>query len=176
MSLNYNIIDALKLLFNVFKYNIFYFIVVSSILLVIILVINKNKKISNYIILCINILLITLILYYYSQSILAFKFNSPINNMYFYFFNSIIYLVIMIILNFNNKFKIINYIFYGLVLINLLYSLFMTHYLNNINLIVIANIFPMIKFGNIIYFVYYMFVITCNIKDVIKFLNSMLKK
>lgn len=161
MSLNYNIIDTFKLLKDCFKYDMFVAIIISSILFVIVLILNKDKKIMNYIILGFNMLLIILIGYYYIKNILTFKFNNPINNMYFYFFNSIIYLVIMTIINFKIKYKKINYIFYGLILINLLFSLFMTHYLENINLIVIGNIFPMIKFGNIIYFIYYIFVIVC---------------
>lgn len=159
MSLNYNIIDTFKLLINAFKYNIFYSIIIGSILFVIILILNKDKKIIKYIILGLNIILITLISYYYIKSILTFKFSNPINNMYFYFFNSIIYLIIMTILNFKTKYKKINYIFYGLVLINLLYSLFMTHYLSNVEIIVIGNIFPMIKIGNIIYLIYYIVMI-----------------
>ena len=165
MSLNYNIVETFKLLKNAFKYNIFYSIILSSILLVIILIINKDKKIINYIILSLNILLIIFISYYYISSILTFKFNNPINNIYFYFFNSIIYLIVMSILSFKAKYKQFNYIFYGLVLINLVYSLFMTHYLNNIDLIVIGNIFPMIKFGNIIYFTYYIFITVLIVKD-----------
>ena len=63
----------------------------------------------------------------------------------------------MTIISFKTKYKKTNYIIYGLSLINLLFSLFMTHYLNNVTLIVIGNIYPMIKFGNIIYIVYYTF-------------------
>ena len=159
MSLNYNIIDTLKLLKNVFKYNIFYSIIISSILLVILLILNKEKKITNYIVLCINIIFIGLICYFYIKDIFKFNFNNPINDIYFYFFNSIIYLIIMTIVNFKTKYKKIHYIFYGISLINILYSLFMTYYLSNISLIVIGNIFPMIKFGNIIYFVYYILMI-----------------
>ena len=164
MSLNYNIVETIKLLSNSFRYDIFISIIISSILFVIVLIINKDKKIFNYIVLFINILLIVFIGGYYIKSILAFKFNNPINNMYFYFFNSIVYLIIMTILNFREKYKYINYIFYGILLINLLYSLFMTHYLNNAELIVIANIFPMIKFGNIIYLIYYILYIYLYIK------------
>jgi hypothetical protein len=159
MSLNYNIIDTIKLLKDVFKYNIFYSIIISSILLVIILILNKEKKITNFIVMGINTILISVICYYYIGSIVTFEFNNPINNMYFYFFNSIIYLIIMTIVNFKTRYKKINYVFYGINLINILYSLFMTHYLSNISLIVIGNIFPMIKFGNIIYFIYYILLI-----------------
>ena len=171
MSLNHNIIETLKLLSTSFKYNIFISIIISSILFVIVLMLNKDKKIVNYIILGINLLLIILISYYYISSILTFEFSHPINNMYFYFFNSIIYLIIMTILNFKTKYKRINYIFYGLILINLLYSLFMTHYLSNVELIVIGNIFPMIKFGNIVYISYYIFVIILIIKS-LKYTNK----
>ena len=159
MSLNYNIIDTLKLLKNAFKYNVFYSIIISSILLVILLILNKEKKITNYIIMGINIILISIICYFYIKDVFRFNFNNPINNIYFYFFNSIIYLIVMTIVNFKSKYKKINYIFYGISLINILYSLFMTHYLSNISLIVIRNIFPMIKFGNIIYFIYYILLI-----------------
>ena len=155
MSLNYNIIDTLKLLKDAFKYNVFYSIIISSTLLVILLILNKEKKITNYIVMGINIILIGLICYFYIKDIFALNFVNPINNIYFYFFNSIIYLIVWIIINFKTKYKKTNYIFYGINLINILYSLFMTHYLNNIPLIVIGNIFPMIKFGNILYFVYY---------------------
>ena len=159
MSLNYNIIDTLKLLKDAFKYNIFYSIIISSILLVILLILNKEKKITNYISIGINVILISIICYFYIEDIFTFNFNNPINNIYFYFFNTIIYLIIISIVNFKTKYKKINYIFYGISLINILYSLFMTHYLGNIPLIVIGNIFPMIKFGNIIYIIYYILLI-----------------
>jgi len=155
MSLNYNIIETVKLLKDAFKYNIFYSIIISFILLVILLILNKEKKITNYIMMCINIILITIICYFYIKDIFLFNFNNPINNIYFYFFNSIVYLIVGTIINFKTKYKKTNYIFYGISLINLVYSLFMTHYLGNIPLIVIGNIFPMIKFGNIIYVIYY---------------------
>lgn len=165
MSLNYNVIETFKLLGNAFKYPIFYSIILTSILLVIILILNKDKKIIKYIVCAINLVLISLICYFYLNQIFSFKFTKPINNMYFYFFNSIIYLVLMSIVNFKIKYIKINYIIYGIVLINLLYSLFMTHYLNNINLIVIGNIYPMIKKGNIIYIIYYTLVIIYFIKN-----------
>ena len=173
MSLNYNILDTFKLLLNAFKYNVFISIIISSILFVIVLILNKNKKIINYVVLVLNIILIILICYFYIGSIIKFKFSNPINNMYFYFFNSIIFLIIMCIINFKTKYKNINYIFYGLSLINLLYTLFMTHYLNNIQIIVIGNIFPMIKIGNIIYFIYYVIIIIFIIKY---FIDLKLKK
>lgn len=167
MSLNYNIIDTIKLLGQALKYNMFIAIIVSSILFTILLIINKDKKIINYIIIFINLILIVLIGYYYIDNIISFKFRGLINNMYFYFFNCILYLIIMIIINFKSKYKVINYIFYGLSLINIMFSLFITYYLNNVDLIVIGNIFPMIKFGNIIYMNYYLLFIILKVGDLI---------
>ena len=159
MSLDYNIIETIKLLKDCFKYEIFISIIISCILFVILLIINKDKKITKYIVLGLNIILVIIIGYYYIKDIIKFNFSNPINNIYFCFFNTIIYLIISSITNFKTKYKKINYIFYGLCLINILFSLFMTHYLDNNTLLVIGNIFPMIKFGNIIYIGYYVFVL-----------------
>ena len=166
MSLNYNIIETFKLLLKSFKYDIFIALIIGMIILVILFILNKNNKKINYLIYSINLILIVIISIYYIKDIISFKFSNPINNIYFYFFNSIIYLIIMSIV-LNNKYKKINYIIYGLSLINLLFALFMTHYLNNQTLIVIGNIFPMIKFGNIIYIIYYIFLIVICIKKTI---------
>ena len=159
MNLDYNIIETFKLLLQSFRYSAMISIVISSIIFTIVLILNKDKKIINYIILCINVILILFIGYYYIGDIITFKFSNPINNIYFYFFNTIIYLIIMSIISFKTEYKKINFIIYGLSLVNILFSLFMTNYLNNITLIVIGNIFPMIKFGNIIYIGYYIFII-----------------
>ena len=165
MSLNYNFIDTLKLLLDSFKYDIFIAIIISMIVFSIILILNKDNKKTNYIVSLINLILIIIISVYYIKDIITFKFSNPINNIYFYFFNSIIYLIIMSIILFKTKYKKVNYIFYGLSLINLLFSLFMTHYLNNVTLIVIGNIYPMIKVGNIIYIVYYIFMCITFVKE-----------
>jgi len=168
MSLNYDLIDTIKLIS--LKDNMFISVIVSVIILTIILLINKDRRFIKYLVLIINIILISFIFYYYLNDILSFKFKSPINNIYFYFFNSIIFLVLNTIVIFRNKYKKINYIFYLLSLINLGYSLFMTYYLGNHTLIVIGNIFPMVKFGNIIYLIYYLLLLMLSIKD--KFLTK----
>lgn len=164
MSLNYNIIETFKLLKNCFNYEIFIAIIISSMLFTILLIINKDRKIINYIVLILNIVLILIISCYYIKDIIQFNFSNPINNIYFYFFNTIIYLIVMSIFNFKTKYKKVNYIIYGLCLVNILFAIFMTHYLNNNTLIVIGNIFPMIKFGNIIYIIYCIFIIVNSVK------------
>ena len=159
MSLNYNIFDTLKLFLDALKYDIMISIIISMIIFVILLILNKDNKKVNYIVSIINLILIIIILLYYIKGIVSFEFNNSINNIYFYFFNSIIYLAVMSFINFKVKNKKINYIIYGICLINILFSLFMTHYLGNNTIIVIGNIFPMIKFGNIIYICYYVFIL-----------------
>lgn len=156
MSLNYGFIDTLKLLKESFHYNIFISIIISSIIFTIILFINKDKKIINYLITVINIVLIIIVWNFYLGDILSFKFSNPINNIYFYFLNTIIYLILLIL---KRKYDILDFIFYGMSLINILFSIFMTNYLNNVDIVVIGNIFPMIKFGNIIYIAYYIFLL-----------------
>lgn len=165
MSLNYNIIETIKLLNLSIKSSMFMSIIMSSILLTIVFIINSDKTFIKYVVLIINTLLVVLILYYYLKDILTFKFANPINNIYFYFFNSIIYLILNSFLIFKTKYKKTNYVFYTLILFNLTYSLYMTHILYNQSIIVIGNIFPMIKFGNIIYIVYYILVIISVIFD-----------
>ena len=169
MSLNYNIIETIKLLNLCIKNNMFISIVISVILLEALFFINKDKLILKYVILVLNISLVILILLYYLKDILTFNFSNPINNIYFYFLNSIIFLIILTILLFKTNYIKINYIFYGLSLIGITYSLFITHYFNNTTLIIIGNIFPIIKFGNMLYIAYYLFLI-------IKLCNSFLTK
>lgn len=163
MNLNYNFIDTLKLLLNSLKYEAMIAIIISMIIFVILLIMHKENKKTNYVISTINLILIIIISIYYMKDIIKFNFSNPINNIYFYFFNSIIYLMIMSLISYKTKYKKINYIIYGFSLINILFSLFMTHYLDNVTLIVIGNIYPMIKFGNIIYIIYYILLCVVNL-------------
>lgn len=159
MSLNYGIIDTFKLLSVVIKNSMFIAIVLGVIILTIIFILDKNKSFFKHMILTLSIFHIVIIVYYYFNSFLSLRFSNPINNIYFYFLSSIIYLIIVTIMFYKKKYYNLNYAFYSISLINLSYSLFITHYMNNETLIVIGNIFPMIKFGNIIYIIYYIFLI-----------------
>ena len=156
MSLNYNFIETLKLLLDSLKYGVMIAIIISMTIFVMLLIMHKENKKTSYIVSIINLTLIIVISIYYIKDIIKFNFSNPINNIYFYFFNTIIYLTLMSIISFKTEYKKTNYIFYGFSLIFILFSLFMTHYLSNTTLIVIGNIYPMIKFGNIIYITYYL--------------------
>ena len=112
MSLNYSFIDTLDLLFKSLKYEVMIAIIISTVILTILLILNKDNKKTNYIVATINLVLIIIISIYYLKDIIKFNFSNPINNIYFYFFNTIIYLIIMSIVSFKTKYKKINYIIY----------------------------------------------------------------
>ena len=158
MSLNYDFIDTIKLIPYLFKSSAFISILISVIVLGIIFEINKNSKTIKYVFLIINLFLVVLILINYLNKFLEFNYSNLISNIYFYFLNSIIYLILITYISFKNEYRRIDYTFYYLSLIGLLYSIFMTFYLKNITLIVIGNIFPIIKFGNYIYLIYYIYI------------------
>lgn len=156
MSLNYSFIETMNLLIEALNYGIMKCIIISTLILVYLYYKNESKLIK-YISIGINLLLIFVISFYYVSDILKFNFIGLVNNMYFYFFNCILYLILNSFVNL--KYKIINCIIYWVSLINILFSLFITHYLHNIDIYVLGNIYPMIKFGNIIYIIYYILLI-----------------
>ncbi len=155
MSLNYNFIETIKLFIICFKQPIFLALIVSMFIMLLLIIYNKDSKKIKYITLIINSLLSILLLFFYLKNIISFRFNNPINNLYFYIFNSIIYMLLFSYISFKKNIKIIDYIFYSIFLIGILFSLYMTYYFNNSNILVIGNIFPIIKFGNILYIIYY---------------------
>ena len=109
----------------------------------------------KYIFIGINIILLCFILFLYLKNILKFNYTKPLKNIYVYFLNEIIYLLINIVLNkkiMQNKTYLILDI---LNKIGIIYSILMTIYLKNITIIVIGNIFPQIFFGNILFIISY---------------------
>ena len=157
--LNYNIGKTFSLLLNQFKMNSFLSILISCILYGIILYLNKEKKITKYVFVSLNIILIFLILYLYFGGIISFKYRHPFKNIYVYFLNSIIYLLLIIILNKKMFNSIIRLTIYTFILIGILYSIYFTIYLQNVNIVVIGNIFPEIFFGNILILINYVYIL-----------------
>ena len=167
MYLNYNIFKCFELLVECYiDHSMMWIITACSIILGFIIFINKNNKIINYIISIINILLIILILYFYHNSLLCNKTFIHFNhNIYFYFLNSIIYLIIISIYLY--KYKSLIVIHYLICLIFISYSLFITMYLKNIHLIIIGNVYPMIVFGIYLYYIFYIYLIIKSIKKLL---------
>ena len=158
MSLNYNIIDTLKMFVDCLRYNVMISIIISSIILCILCILNK--KVGKYLIIIINIIILFFIGKYYIKEILSFNYSNPINNIYFYLFNSIIFICIFSIETIFNSLDNYDYIFNSTFYIFILFMLFMTNYLNNMTVIVLYNTYPIIKFGNILMLIYYMTVLT----------------
>ena len=98
MSLNYGIIDTIKLFYPILKNSMFVSILIGIIILTVIYM--YNNRFIKYISLVLSSLCICGILYYYIGDIISFDFKNPINNIYFYFFNSIICLIISTIIFF----------------------------------------------------------------------------
>ena len=163
MSLNFSLIDTLKLFKDLISYPFFLTTILFSLLIIILLILNSNRKISKYILISTNITLVILILFYYIKKIIGFKFYNPIGNIYVYFINSIIYLVISSLIILKRKYNIIDYILYFISTVFILFSIFMTHYLKVNYLVIIGNIYPIIVFGNILYFLYYIILIIKNL-------------
>lgn len=158
MSINLNLDKTFSILLDNLHYNVMVSIIISSIILLIICLFNE--KIGKYILIGVNVILLFLIGKYYIGDIIKFEFSNPLNNIYFYLFNSIIFILLFSIQSILNKLDKYDYVFNSIFLIFIGFSLFMTHYLNNITEIVIYNIYPMIKFGNILILIYYIVFLT----------------
>lgn len=154
--LNYSLNKILLLLIAQFKIDSFLSIIIASILFGIVLWINRNSKLANYLFISINTVLICFILYLYFDSIISFNFNYPLKNINVYFLNSIICLILTIFNKRVTKNKMV-LLFYIIIIIGIVYSLYMTIYLKNVNIIVIGNILPEIFFGNILIVISYIY-------------------
>ena len=167
MSTSMNIKDTITLFFNCLEYNIYRVFIFLGIVCIYIIINKKDKKIIKYILSIVNIILIILICLYYIKDIISFNFNNPFYNIYFYFFSSIIYLIIFTITLYKLKYKNIYYVLYIIIIVNILFSLFMTNYLNNNKLLILGNIYPMIIINNTLYVIYYVLLTIRGIRAII---------
>jgi len=140
------------------NYNIYISIIIVSIILMVLMIKYKSKQIK-ILISVISITIISMILYYYNTNLFNNIFKHALYNMYFFHVNSIIFLITSTIMIIKNKYYKVSSIFYTLVLINILFSLFMTHYLDNIDIVVLGNVNFQIVINNIIYIIYYVYLI-----------------
>ena len=160
MYLNYSISHLFNLFIrNISKYTIYPFIVISCVILLFILLKNKDSY-SKCIIIVIDIILSFIIIVNYKYILLStLTFKCFYHNLYFYFLNSLIFMIVNLVFILKNKYLKINIYFYAIQMIFLLFSLFMTYYLKNAYLLIIGNIYPEITIGNYIYFIYYIVII-----------------
>lgn len=167
MYLNYSISKTFNLLLETLTHFMMWIIIICVIILGIILYVNKGNSKIKYLLYIINIVLISLILYFYHNNLLnSLTFKHITHNLYFYFLNIICYLITFSIYIYKkvNKCIIIHYL---IQLIFIVYALFMTSYVNNIHLIVIGNIYPMIVYGNYLCFIFYLWMIYKCLKKIL---------
>ena len=159
MYLEYNFGKTFSLLLDSLTHFMMWIIIISVLVLGIIIFINRSNTKIKYFLYIINILIIAFIIYYYSNHLISnMTFINMTHNLYFYFLNTILYLVVFSIKKKKkiNKYLIIQYL---LLLIFVIYALFMTSYVYNVHLIVIGNIYPMIVYGNYLYLIFYIYCI-----------------
>ena len=172
MSTSLSIKDTSLLFFNLLEYNIYRVLIFLGFIFVYILINKKDNKIIKYIITIINTIVIGFICAYYLDDILTLKFSNLFNNIYVYFLSNIVFLLIFSITMYKLKYKNIYYILYVTILINILFSLFMTLYLKDNTLLVLGNIYPMMKINNIVFVLYY---VLLTIKVIRAIINSTFK-
>lgn len=167
MYLDYDVGKLFRLLLDsIINYKIFIFLLVSVVLYIILYLLNNNKF-KMFCILVNTFISIIIICFYHSNLFNLEIFKHFNHNMYFYYLNSIVYLNLINVLSYKNELNMFNLIIYGFSLILLLFALFMTKYLNNVDIIVLGNIYPSIVIGNTIYSISYIILIIKKIKILI---------
>lgn len=160
--------NSIKYLFSslidsIINYPIYIFIIISSLVLSILLL--KKSKIIKCVLFSMNIFIITLIIVNYNYHLFnANIFAHFINNIYFYFLSSIIFVIINTIMIIKDKQYKINVIYYTVSLVFILYSLFITYYLENNHYLILYNIYAEITLGNFLYLSYYFYLILMLLK------------
>ena len=156
----YSFMDALNLYAKMSaQYLTFPIFVVMGILLVLIIAFNMDNKNGNFIFIGLNIALTGVIIYSKGLDLVEHAdilFNSFIKNSYFYFVNTVIsFIVVSRIIHskrITKTFKNVSLGFYLLIIVNLMFTIYISNYLSNIDIMVAINTYPMVYFGNIISF------------------------
>lgn len=156
---------------SIISYPIFSYILVATILLGIIIFINIPNKTAFNLTLITNILLVVCIFYFRGLDMfnqITTIFNSYFyQNIFFYYWNVIIGMIVMNnAINNNKESKLTKFIIIViniLTITNLIFSLYITHILDNNLILLVGNIASMIVIGNIILFVLYLYVIMLKI-------------
>lgn len=166
-SIDSNMLDALsQYLHMINNYSMFFYIAVS-VLIYSTIIYGRYDKIRNIIVGIINMLIVIIIINYYGLGIInnldTFINLDFINNIYIYFTLTIVSLILLthvfldrIVYSIIKRIFMILYVF---ILINILFALYMTAYLDNNFLLVLGNIYPMVKLGNILSIAFYAFYI-----------------
>ena len=167
-SFNFTIGDAFRLyadmLINVKSFPIF---AIAALVFVILIALNIENKNANFLYYLLNSILVGVIIYKYGKNIID-NLNSFIQldiyrNIYFFLANTVVSLILITLILRNNRrpkqYKYFILVAYYLILVNSLFMLAMSHYLEYEHLMVLVNTYPMILFGNIASTVLYIIII-----------------
>jgi len=156
------------------NYSIFYYILVAVIVFGIIILINLNSKTSFYLTFISWIIAIISIFYY--RGLDMFNHIDTIFNWHFYqnifcyYWNIIIGLLIMHIVLHSSKHAIVTkfiiIFMYILTITNFVFSLYITNVVGNSLLLSVGNIASMIIIGNVLLFVIYIYLIVFKIVNI----------
>jgi len=163
-SLTEAIADYLQLISN---YPVFYFLLIAAVVFCILIMVNFNEPTAFYITLFAFLLLIVVTFYFrrldmfeHIDSIFSWNF---IKNMYFYYWNTIVaFLVVHATLSSKRRgmgTKLFTALIYVMLVTNVVYSFFITEAMQNVPLLVLGNISPMILIGNLLAIGMYIFLI-----------------
>ena len=167
-SINYSIVDALRLYADMFvNVKSFPIFAVVALLLVIIIGLNINSKNANFLYIIFNTVVIGIIVYKFGKDIIdkiPTFFNMKFyKNIYLYLANIIISLILITSILKNKrrpiKYKYVILIFYYFILVNSLFMLSMAHYLKYDFMMVLVNTYPMVFIGNVASFGLYIAII-----------------
>lgn len=163
-SYNFSVSDAFNLYIKMFT-NISALVLIAAVVIIycVILLVNIKKSSMNYIFIIFNILVLLFLIANYGNDTLnnidSFFDTNILKNIYFYYFNSMIYLCMSTSIlkskRIEDSIKSTSIFLYGITLINLLATLYMSYIVHNEALYVIGNTYPMYFFGNITMFLTY---------------------
>ena len=167
-SINYNLVDAIKLYADMFvSVKSFPIFAILALIIVLIVGFNLNNKNANFLYYIFNTIVIGVILFKFGKDIPSkiptFFSHRFYKNIYLYLTNIIVSLILITFILKSKrrplKYKYVILVFYYFVLVNSIFMLSMAHYLSYDFMMVLVNTYPMVLMGNIVSFGLYITVI-----------------
>lgn len=167
-----SITDFITLFLNCLEYNIYRVLIFLGLIISYLIINNKEKKITKILMTILSTFVIILIFIYYKDSILNSLLNKQMNILYVSYFISVIYLLIFSVTIYKFKYKSIYFIFYIIIIVNSLFSIFMTYYLKHNQILILSTGYPIFIINNVIIALYFSFL---TIKAIRVIINSTFK-
>lgn len=163
-SINFNVADAFSWYLTMMGDGVaFTCFAIVSLIFTILIAFNADNKNANFLVIGLHAIIILIICWMHGRNIISnidllFKGNL-LKNIYLYLVNMIVSLILIASIykskTIDKSFKYIVLFIYYFLLLNLLFSIYMSNYLQNVMLLLLVNIYPMVLVGNILSFVLY---------------------